>query len=295
MVILAMSAAAAAGAVLGALTSRRIAAIMSRWPSGDVLWQRELRLHPRVAEFLRRRLHPGAWTGLALTIALVAITLTIAGLGILLAMIYSGTGVARADLPWARWAAERSTPTQTRILRLVSTLGGTAVVVAVAAAVAGFELWRRRRLAVLGFVGLTVGGQFAASNIIKWIVDRARPDLLQLSGHSGASFPSGHATAAAASFACFALLLGHRRGRPIKTLLATTAGAVTGAVAATRVLLGVHWVTDVLAGLVVGWSWFVLCWISFGGRLLRFGAPVEIAEKVAARESAPPQVRQASR
>lgn len=295
MVILAMSAAAAAGAVLGALTSRRIAAIMSRWPSGDVLWRRELRLHPRVAEFLRRRLHPGAWTGLALTVALVAITLTIAGLGILLAMIYSGTGVARADLPWARWAAERSTPTQTRILRLVSTLGGTAVVVAVAAAVAGFELWRRRRLAVLGFVGLTVGGQFAASNIIKWIVDRARPDLLQLSGHSGASFPSGHATAAAASFACFALLLGHRRGRPIKTLLATTAGAVTGAVAATRVLLGVHWVTDVLAGLVVGWSWFVLCWISFGGRLLRFGAPVEIVEKVAARESAPPQVRQASR
>ncbi len=295
MVVLAMCAAAAAGAIIGALTRWRLAAVVSRCPSAAVLWQRELRLHPKVADFVRRRMHPGAWTGLALTVALIAITLAVTGLGILLAMIYSGTGIARADLPWANWAAARSTPTQTQVLRLVSMLGGTAVVVGAAAAVAAVELWRGRRLAVLGFVALTVGGQFAASNIIKWLVDRARPEVLQLSGHSGASFPSGHATAAAASLACFALLLGHRRSGPIKTLLVTTAGAVTGAVAATRVLLGVHWVTDVLAGLVVGWLWFVLCWIAFGGRLLHFGAPVEIAEKVAARESSAQQVRQVSR
>jgi undecaprenyl-diphosphatase len=46
-------------------------------------------------------------------------------------------------------------------------------------------------------------------------------------------------------------------------------------VAGTRVLLGVHWLTDVLAGLAIGWAWFALWSIAFGGRLLHFGAPAE--------------------
>jgi undecaprenyl-diphosphatase len=62
------------------------------------------------------------------------------------------------------------------------------------------------------------------------------------------------------------------------------AGGAVGlavAVAATRVFLGVHWLTDVIAGLFLGWSWFALCSIAFGGRLLRFGAPIAQSEQVA--------------
>ena len=59
--------------------------------------------------------------------------------------------------------------------------------------------------------------------------------------------------------------------------------AIAVAVAATRVALGVHWTTDVVAGLLVGWTWFALCAIAFGGRVLHFGEPVEVVEAEADR------------
>ena len=52
-------------------------------------------------------------------------------------------------------------------------------------------------------------------------------------------------------------------------------------VACSRVLLGVHWLSDVIAGLAFGWAWFGICAIAFGGRFLVLGAPVEQAAEVA--------------
>lgn len=60
-------------------------------------------------------------------------------------------------------------------------------------------------------------------------------------------------------------------------MLGFAAGAVAAAVAATCVLPGVHWFTDVLAGTALGWGWFALCSTAFGGRALRFGHPVAAA------------------
>src|SRR5207302_9691156 len=112
-------------------------------------------------------------------------------------------------------------------------------------------------------------------------------DIRRLTGFSGASFPSGHAATAAATFASLALLVGLRRSHRVKAALTGIAAGVAIGVATTRVLLGVHWFTDVLAGLALGWAWFAICSIAFGGRLLHFGAPVEAAEEVARRTRMP--------
>ena len=66
------------------------------------------------------------------------------------------------------------------------------------------------------------------------------------------------------------------------------AAGLAAAVAASRVLLDVHWLSDVLGGLALGWAWFAACSIAFGGRLLRFGAPVAAAQRAAAAQGRDP-------
>ena len=143
------------------------------------------------------------------------------------------------------------------------------------------ESRRGQARAVVMFLTLVVAGQFALSNGIKYLVERARPDFSRLTGFAGTSFPSGHSTAAAATLAAIALLATRRRSPRSKTFGAALAAGTAAMVGATRVFLGVHWFSDVVAGLLLGWAWFAMCSIAFGGRLLIFGLPVAEAEAVA--------------
>ena len=115
---------------------------------------------------------------------------------------------------------------------------------------------------------------------MKQLTDRVRPTFNPAAATLGPSFPSGHSATAAAFYATAALLLGRRRGRPTRAVLTGLAAGLAVAVAASRVLLDVHWLTDVIAGLALGWGWFALCAIAFGGRILRFGAAAETAARV---------------
>ena len=240
----------------------------------------EAHAHPRIAGGLRSRFDPANLTGLALTVALAILLLGTIAIGVLLIMSQHNAGLARYDLSFARWGGDHATPDSTRFLRDVSLLGGTPVMIAVALIAACWQYARTRTLAIFGFLTVVVVGQVLLTNLTKLLVDRARPDIHQLTGFSGSSFPSGHAATAAATFAAVALLVGRGRSRRTKAFLAAGAAFIAFSVATTRVLLGVHWFTDVLAGLAMGWACFAIASIAFGGRVLRFGRPAEIAEEV---------------
>lgn len=207
----------------------------------------------------------------ALVVILIGGLITV----LLLVMIHTNTGLARSDHSVNSFGANHATSLSTHVLKVMTQLGGAVVLVPLAIVIGIVETVRLRSRSVLPFLIVVVGGQFLVANLIKSVVHRARPTLDQLSGFSGSSFPSGHATASAACLAGFAIVMSRRRGTRARLILSSIAVGLAVAIGLTRVWLGVHWLTDVLAGLTLGWAWFALIAIAFGGHWMPSGAPLE--------------------
>jgi membrane-associated phospholipid phosphatase len=244
--------------------------------------------HPRPRSFLRSRLDPATATGLVLTAALIGIVTAGAVVGLCAWMIRRDLGVVTVDLAVERWAEAHATAFTDGVLGALTHLGDTETIVGVAIAVGAYGFWRWRRWTLPLFVLMVVFGQMLISNTIKVVIDRARPELRPRADFTGTSFPSGHTTAATATYLAVALVLAIGSSPRIRAALAGAALAIGVAVACTRVLLGVHFFSDALAGFAIGLSWFGLCAVAFGGRLLSFGAPAQIAAAPTVR---PPPVR----
>jgi undecaprenyl-diphosphatase len=220
---------------------------------------------------------PSTATGLALTVALAALVVAGVIVGILAWMVRRNVGLVDLDHAIEAWADEHATSFSDAVLGAITHLGDTATVLGVGIAISVYGFWRWRKPSIPLFVTTVVLGQVLISNTIKVTIDRARPELRPRATFTGASFPSGHTTAAAATYLAVALVLGIGSSPRLRAALGGAAVSIAVAVGCTRVLLGVHWFSDVVAGLVIGWSWFGICAVAFGGRLLRFGAPGEVA------------------
>jgi undecaprenyl-diphosphatase len=272
VVLLALvSAAAGFGAWWGAR-----AALRTWWGrSPGAALAAEVREHTRVRRFVRSRADAEALTGLALTLALSATVLAGIVVGVLALVIRTSDALAGVDSAAARWAQDHGSATTHRILEDVTSVASTEWVAAIALAVGAVELVRVPSRWIPVFLVVVVAGDSAVTNLVKEAVDRARPTLDPAAATLGPSFPSGHSSTAAATFAALALLAGRRRPDAQKAVLAGLAVGLAVAVACSRVLLDVHWLSDVVGGLALGWGWFALCAAAFGGWMLRFAAPVE--------------------
>jgi membrane-associated phospholipid phosphatase len=254
---------------------------------------KEIGHHSRLRRSLKSRLNPEAATGLALTLGLAMVVVGGLLIGVLAYLVRSNDALVDLDGSVAAWGNDHSGPVSEDGLNAITQLGGTYLIVALAVVVAIVAYVRRPNRWIPVFLLTVLLGQLLLSNVIKEILDRARPTFNPVAETLGPSFPSGHSTAAAAFWAAAALVLGRGTSPKTRALLAGGAAGIAVAVASTRVLLDVHWLSDVLAGLALGWAWFALCSIAFGGRMLRFGAAAEKAVEQADVEARSPDVEQA--
>jgi membrane-associated phospholipid phosphatase len=225
-----------------------------------------------------RRLDPELATGLALTVALGLIAVCGVGLALLTYLVRSNSALAGIDKGVARWGDENAGPLSTDGLTLVTTLGETWLVAILAVALGVTETIRSRARWAIPFLVLAVLGNNVLTTTVKELTDRVRPDLNPLAATLGPSFPSGHSSTAACFYAAAAFLISRRLRPRMRPWVVAAATGIAVGVACSRVFLDVHWLSDVAAGLMLGWAWFAVCTVAFGGRLLRFGAA---AEKVA--------------
>jgi undecaprenyl-diphosphatase len=144
----------------------------------------------------------------------------------------------------------------------MTALGSATVLGLTVIAIGGFLLlqgmWRRALFVTLA----SLGGWFL-NGALKQLFQRARPDVVpHLRDVMTLSFPSGHAmTSAVVYLTLGALTMRIAERRLTKFFCMAVAVMVTVLVGASRVYLGVHYPTDVIAGWLIGFSWALLCWI----------------------------------
>lgn len=140
-------------------------------------------------------------------------------------------------------------------------LGGYAILTLLTAAAVSYLLMAGKRGAALLVLVSIVGGALLSSGL-KLGFERPRPDLVPHATRVyTASFPSGHAMLSAITYLTLGALLARvEKSRRISAFIMGLAIVVTLLVGASRVYLGVHWPSDVLAGWSVGAAWASLCW-----------------------------------
>ncbi|MCS6927187.1 MAG: phosphatase PAP2 family protein [Candidatus Binatia bacterium] len=146
--------------------------------------------------------------------------------------------------------------------REITALGGVAVLCLIVAAVAGYLLQQRAYGAMWLVLTAAVGGT-GLSFALKHLFGRERPDMiLHLVMVHSSSFPSGHAMLSAVVYLTLGALLAQvARQRTSQIYFLAVALVLTFLIGLSRIYLGVHYPTDVLAGWAVGLAWALLCWL----------------------------------
>ena len=150
----------------------------------------------------------------------------------------------------------------------VTDLGAAAVLVPLVLAAGLGWRWRRGSWRPLALLGAGAAGAWVVQVAVKQLVERPRPPTgLALSHATGFAFPSGHATDAAAVYGMLAVLLARPGRRGVRVAALAAAVGLVALVGLSRVYLGVHWLTDVLAGVGIGAIWIASLIVVVGTRI----------------------------
>lgn len=160
-----------------------------------------------------------------------------------------------------RWFQDVRSEHLDLIFRQVTALGNFLTLVTLSVGLAVTLHYAMRVRAVWFIVCCLVGGRLLHM-VLRIVVDRPRPILIEtLFSIDGSSFPSGHAMMSAVVYPTFALLIAEQiEQRAVRNGLLAAAFVLVAFIGVSRLYLGVHYVTDVVAGFSAGLFWLSACW-----------------------------------
>lgn len=178
------------------------------------------------------------------------LVLALIGFIVLLTGMVSRNAISNADVSLFNLMREiRNAPADELMIPLTM-LGDGIVLTAMVAVIVGWLMWRKAWRAAIASTAIFLGGKLFAM-LLKYAIHRPRP-LEAYVGSEVFSFPSGHATMAAITFGILAVLASHAMNRWSRSLVYATCGVIVITIAYSRLYLGVHWLSDVLGGLMFG-------------------------------------------
>jgi len=211
--------------------------------------------------FAAARVDPKAYLGLHLTIGFAVGAVALWLFGALLDAVLDNATLVRWDIATDAAIHAKETPTMVRVFDAITQIGSP-ITLGIMAAVGAFLLWRAgRRTMMVAWLAAFVG-DVLLNEVLKRVVHRARPEFGTrfLHGHSY-SFPSGHAMGSMVAYGMLAYVLAHGAypGRVPRWTLYAIAAAIVLLVGLSRIVLGVHYPSDVLGGWAAGAAWLTLC------------------------------------
>ena len=206
-----------------------------------------------------RRLRDGVPSALFLLACAVVLVLVLTGIGWVLSHVVQNDAMGRADAGVSRWFARERTGDLNDVTAVTSEIGGTLTITILAVlsvAVAAF-VWRRWREPML--VAVAVAGEVAIFLVVTLLVDRQRPPVKHLDqAPPTSSFPSGHTAATIVLWGALAVLASERaHSALVRGIFLALAFGLPLLVASSRLYRGMHFLTDVVGGALLGGLWLV--------------------------------------
>lgn len=213
---------------------------------------------PVTTRLLRARLTPNQYTGLPLTLIVIAALYIGALLGGLVEELLEADELIRLDESINQLIGPIRTEGMITVFTWITDLGGSPALIAVALVTTGL-LWAHGRKHLIAPVWLTILGSQITTYAAKYVLARPRPEFVTEVAALTPSFPSGHTTSAMAVYGFIAYIIARdlMRTRQRFELVYWTAVLIS-LIGFSRMLLGVHYASDVAAGFLVGAFWLLL-------------------------------------
>lgn len=194
-------------------------------------------------------------------------TLGIVGLGICLLLLWIVAKLSKEvwereafafDTSFLLWLHQFSSPSLDRIMLFITKLGNPGIVLPIAFITLVILVWKRQWQETQLFVIVCLGGAILNTGL-KLIFSKVRPALWhRLITETTYSFPSGHALGSVVLYGAIAYLLARSYPKFSQLIYTLTSGLIL-AICLSRLYLGVHWPTDIIAGIGIGFLWLTLC------------------------------------